>query len=530
MIKEIRQLIKQRTWTPIHRNKVPKTSNGDTRPILKGTWAFKLKRLPDGTPLKFKARYCVRGDLQREGIDYFETYAPVVQWSTVRLLLTLILSNNWTTKQVDYTNVFAQAELKEEVYIEQPRGFVRKDKKDMVLKLLKSLYGLKQAPKTFFDKLKAGLLERGFTQSILDPCLFMKDQMMCVVYVDDTIIAGPDPKAIEDLITSLGVAKEEQRHTFELRDEGEVGDFLGIRIEKGKNNSFVLSQSGLINKVINEASMQDCNSSPTPASTTPLHTDKEGEPFSETWEYPVIVGMLMYLATNSRPDIAFAVHQCARFTHCPKASHATAIKRILRYLQGTKDKGMTLTPSENFDVNCYVDADFAGTWSVEDDQDPVSVKSRSGHLITFMECPLLWYSKMQTQIALSTMEAEYIALSNSMRDLIAIRETIKEILQIVFVNDKSPISPSYSTISRTFKLPTSIVYEDNTACLKFATMPKMSPRTKHIAIPYHLFCSKVVALEIKVVGINTDNQIADQFTKGLPQDKFVRDRKGLMGW
>lgn len=537
MIKEIQQLMKQKTWTPIARSKVPSFSDKKSRPVLKGTWAFKLKRLPDGTPLKFKARYCVRGDLQKEGVDYFETYAPVVQWSTVRLLLTLILSNNWTTKQVDYTNAFAQAELNENVYIEPPKGFARKDKKDMVLKLLKSLYGLKQAPRTFFEKLKEGLLERGFTQSILDPCLFMKNNMMCVVYVDDTIIAGPDPEAIEQLITSLGVAKDEQRHTFELRDEGEVGDFLGIRIEKGKDNSFILSQTGLIKKVLKEASMEECNSSPTPASTTPLFKDKEGDPFDESWDYPVIVGMLMYLATNSRPDIAFAVHQCARFTHSPKSSHATAIKRILRYLQGTKEKGMTLTPSNNFDVHCYVDADFAGTWSVEDDQEPVSVKSRSGHLITFMGCPLLWSSKMQSQIALSTMEAEYIALSNSMRDLIGIREILKEIIREVFDSDTTTLNPTYSTISRTFTksktasiLPKSIVYEDNTACLKFATMPKMSPRTKHIAIPYHFFRSKVEELEIKVIGINTENQVADQFTKGLPQDKFVKDRKALMGW
>ena len=147
---EISQLIKQSAWRPILRSKVPTTSDGKRRSILRGTWAFKLKRLPDGSPSKFKARYCVRVDLQREGIDYFETYAPVLQWSTVRLLLTMILTNRWTTKQVDYTNAFAQADLKEEVYIEQPKGFAHKDKLDMVLKLIKSLYGLKQALKTFF--------------------------------------------------------------------------------------------------------------------------------------------------------------------------------------------------------------------------------------------------------------------------------------------------------------------------------------------------------------------------------------------
>ena len=180
MCVEIKQLISQNTWTPVDRASIPTTSDGKPCPVLKGTWAFKLKRLPDGSPLKFKARYCVRGDMQKEGIDYFETYAPVVQWSTVRLLLTMILSKNWVTKQVDYTNAFAQATLNEQVYIDSPRGFTRKDKANKVLHLIKSLYGLKQAPKTFFDKLKRGLEQRGFTASTLDPCLFMKHNMIVV--------------------------------------------------------------------------------------------------------------------------------------------------------------------------------------------------------------------------------------------------------------------------------------------------------------------------------------------------------------
>ena len=531
MKKEVKQLIKQKTWTAIHRKDVPTTDTGQSRPILRGTWAFKLKRLPDGSPSKFKARYCVRGDLQREGIDYFETYAPVVQWSTVRLLLTLILSNNWTTKQVDYTNAFAQATLNEEVYIESPRGFSRGDGKG-VLKLNNSLYGLKQAPKTFFDKLRDGLLERGFTQSILDPCLFMKKDMICVIYVDDTIIAGPDSVAIDELIKSLGIKKEDQVHSFELRDEGEVGDFLGIRIERGSQGNFELTQTGLIDKVLKESKMSDSKSTvKTPASTTPLGIDKDGDPFNESWEYPVIVGMLMFLAQNTRPDIAYAVHQCARFTHNPKDSHAIAVKRILRYLNGTRTGGMSLRPTGDLQVDCYVDADFAGLWKVEDDQDPLCVKSRSGYLITFMNCPLLWTSKLQTQIALSTMESEYIALSQSMRELIGVREVLKEIYEIVLKDSASFKKVQYTTHAKTFgSLPSSIVHEDNESCLRFATVPKMSPRTKHIALPYHFFRSKVANKEIQVRGIDTNNQLADQFTKGLPQDKFLRDRKILLGW
>ena len=128
MVIEIRQLLKQNTWGSIPRSSLPKDKDGKRKVVLPGTWAFKLKRQPDGTPYKYKARYCVRGDLQKAGVDYFETYAPVVQWSTVRLLLTLVLSKGWCTRQVDYTNAFAQADLKEEIYIEPPRGFQRKDK------------------------------------------------------------------------------------------------------------------------------------------------------------------------------------------------------------------------------------------------------------------------------------------------------------------------------------------------------------------------------------------------------------------
>ena len=142
-----------------------------------------------------------------------------------------MLANNWTTSQVDYTNTFAQADWKEEVYIEPPKGFLRKDKKDLVLRLLKSLYGWKQAPKSFFDKISKGLIERGFENFKLDKCLLMKKDIICAIYVDDTILVGPDAAALEEVIKSLSIAEEEHQYTFELRDEGEVSNFLGIRIE-----------------------------------------------------------------------------------------------------------------------------------------------------------------------------------------------------------------------------------------------------------------------------------------------------------
>jgi hypothetical protein len=146
---EMSGLIRQKTWKAVERSSATN--------IIKSTWAFKCKRLPDRTVLKLKAHFCVRGDLQEEGVDYFETYAPVVAWSTVRMLLTMVLHEGWTTKQVNYTNAFVQAELDEALYVEPPKLFETRSGKDLVLKLLKSLYGLKQAPRTFFEKLREGL-------------------------------------------------------------------------------------------------------------------------------------------------------------------------------------------------------------------------------------------------------------------------------------------------------------------------------------------------------------------------------------
>ena len=173
-----------------------------------------------------------------------------------------------------------------------------------------------------------------------------------------------------------------------MRSENEVNGFLGIRIEKLGSNEYNLTQMGLIQKILAHSNMESCNSAPTPAVTTPLGMDKDGKPFSESWDYASIVGMLMYLGQNTCPDIAFAVHQCARFTHSPKHSHAVGVKRIICYLQGSKTKGMILRPNDSQQANYYVDANFVGLWGVEHDQDPVCVKSRTGCLLTYKNCPL----------------------------------------------------------------------------------------------------------------------------------------------
>jgi hypothetical protein len=193
------------------------------------------------------------------------------------------------------------------------------------------------------------------------------------------------------------------------------------------------------------------------------------------------------------------------------------VKRIVRYLKGTKDKGLFFTPSDKFEVDCYVDADFAGLWRYEDDQDPVSVKSRTGFILIFAGCPLMWASKLQTEIALSTTEAEYIALSQSMRDLLPTRELINEVLQ-------------HLTIDLQGVTTHSTVFEDNQGAIALANAPKMTPRSKHIGIKYHFFREHVKDGTVSIKYVKTEDQIADIFTKGLTVIKFHRLRKMLMGW
>ncbi|MGH3053371.1 MAG: Ty1/Copia family ribonuclease HI, partial [Gaiellaceae bacterium] len=190
----------------------------------------------------------------------------------------------------------------------------------------------------------------------------------------------------------------------------------------------------------------------------------------------------------------------------------------VRYLAKTRTEGLILEPSGTLSVDCHVDADFAGLWKREDDQDPLCVKSRTGYVISIGGCPLTWTSKLQSEIALSTMEAEYIALSQSMRELLPIKRLVKE------MSDKLGNSTPYKI--RTL----STVFEDNTGALGMAKSPKLTPRNRHIAVKYHFFRSHVHDGAIEVVKIDTKEQKADIFTKGLPRETFEVIRRLLMGW
>jgi hypothetical protein len=228
----------------------------------------------------------------------------------------------------------------------------------------------------------------------------------------------------------------------------------------------------------------------------------------------------MYVSANTRCELSFANHQCARFSINPRKQHGTALKRIGRYLLGTKDRGTIIHPTDDLVLNCYADADFAGLFTSSNPEDPKSVKSRTGFVILLGTTPIAWVSKLQSETALSTMESEYIALSQALRVLLPLRELLQEVCQPLGLSAHSKV------------LIRSTIFEDNHACYQLATSdpPRMTPRSKSIAIKYHWFREHLRPGEVEIKPIPSQEQLADVFTKPLSPVNFERMRKQLLGW
>ena len=484
--------------------------------VLPSTWAFKCKRYPDGRVKKFKARFVVRGDCQTEGVDFFETWAPVAQWTTVRTMMVLASKLQLKSAQCDITAAFVHASLppEEEIFVAQPRGLHRGN--NLVLRLNKSLYGLKQAPRHFFSYLGDRLQDYGLTPSEHDPCLFMSRDLIVVVYVDDLLVYSRSDSSIKDFVAKMKDAQ------VDIRLEGTAEGFLGVDVDR-QGSTTTLTQRGLTERIIQALGLDPdmSNKVDTPAlSGVALGRDVDGEPAYGNFNYASVVGMLLYLCGHSRPDIAFAVHQCARYSFQPKRSHELALIRIGRYLKGTPGDGLILKPSEDLRLDCYPDADFAGLWGHEHPQDPHCVRSRTGFLINLSGCPVVWSSKLQSEIALSTMEAEYVALSTSCRSLFPVADLLREIGLCLNL----PVDPASRLHIE--------VHEDNVGALTLGNLEprRMTPRSKHYAVKYHWFRSQLGPRNIVLTKIASKDQLGDIFTKGLPAIQFKTLRKQIMGW
>ena len=516
MKKEISELEGKGVWEVVD----VEEPQSNKQQIVPTTWTLRYKRFPDGTIKKCKARFCMRGDLQ-EGTE--SSYSPVVSFSTVRLFLIITLTLGWKSCSIDFANAFVQAVLQQPVYIHLPRGFTSNaPNKKSCLKLKRSLYGSTYAPLLWYEHLFDYLVHQdGFTQSKHDPCLLMKTDIIIIMYVDDAGIAYKDEKTLDELLLRL------KKNGFDLTKEGTFSEYLGIQYDEDKQTgNITMTQQGLIKKIVSAVGMEECNPNRTPTTKEALSKDPEGAPMSDPWNYRSVVGMLLYLASNTRPDIVYAVSQVARFSHEPKISHATAIKTLVRYLSGTITKGTIFKRPDNLNIKCFVDADFAGLYNADPPEDKSSAKSRTGYIISVGDCYLVSKSQLQTTISLSTAEAEYYALSQAMRAVIPIRELAIEVLSFI------KLPPKFEQMAKSL---TTTILEDNNSALTLATKQQVTNRTKHYLVKWHFFWHHVKTVSnpagtIEVEHVASKDQKADYLTKGLTKDLFENCRRLNQGW
>ncbi|GJW36533.1 retrovirus-related pol polyprotein from transposon TNT 1-94 [Tanacetum coccineum] len=360
-----------------------------------------------------KARLVAKGYAQEEGIDFEESFAPVDRLEAVRIFVAYAAHKSFPIYQMDVKTEFLNAPLKEEVYVAQPDGFVDPNHPDKVYRLRKALYGLKEAPRAWYDELLKFLISKGFTKGIIDPTLFMikygEDILLVQIYVDDIIFGSTNPKFSKRF--------EKLMHgRFEMSLMGEMKFFLGLQIHQSPRGIFI-NQAKYTLEILKKHGMEKGQSIGTPMATKPkLDADLSGEPVDQT-DYRSKIGSLMYL-TSSRPDIVQAVCYCARYQARPTEKHLKEVKRIFRYLRGTIHMGLWYPKGSGFELTAFSDADHAGCLDTR--------KSTSGGIQFLGDKLVSWMSKKQDCTAMSSAEAEYVALSASCAQVMWMRTQLQD--------------------------------------------------------------------------------------------------------
>ncbi len=274
------------------------------------------------------------------------------------------------------------------------------------------------------DKLR----DIGFQQSQVDECVFYRIGIIFIIYIDDGLFFGSH----DDILTFI--IKQLNNAGLDVEDQGHPTDYVGVNIKKSHDVTYKFTQRALIDAIIDDVNIGNSYTKPVPAKVSlQLHAFHVLPKFEGNFNYRSAVGELNYLGQTIRPDILYALYQAAKYSADPRVEHGEAIMYIIKYLKATRHIGIRFKPDPSKGFQCYCDADFAGNWNKEfAPTDPSTAKSRSRWIMFYASCPIIWESKLQSQVALSTTEAEYIAMSMALRDVIPHMELVKEMRERKF--------------------------------------------------------------------------------------------------
>ena len=481
MLEELSAIERNSTWTLMD---LPKH-----RKAIGCRWVFSIKKDAAGEPIRYKARLVAQGFTQVWGEDYNEVYAPVTRSSSFRILLSQAGINKYFIRQFDVTTAFLNGSLKEEIFMEQPPGFSVDGR---VCKLNKSLYGLKQAAKEWYDKLNKVLLSIGFKRSDEDPCMYkyQADQNLCyvIVHVDDFLFGATSDELIEMLAKKIG-------QFFELKDCGEVKHFLGIDIYKEHDGVYAINQETYINQIARELQLENVKPHYYPLDPG-YHQIDDDNYLENNHQYRKIIGMLIYVSTNSRPDIAASVGILSQRVSKPRKIDLTESLRVVKYLITSKQLKLRLSNCCQ-EITAYTDADYAG--------DRTDYKSRSGFTCFVNGGLIEWMSRKQTAFASSSTEAEYYALCETAKEVVY----LKKILAEFDIKTASPVN----------------IFCDNQSTLAMLHGEKFSRTTKHMAVKFHYLKDILERQIINVSYVPTTKNISDLLTKPLPRHSIEKFRK-----
>ncbi len=497
MKSEIGSMYENKVWTLVD---LP-----DDRRAIENKWIFKKKTDANGNVTVYKARLVAKGFRQIQGVDYEETFSPVAKLKSVRIMLAIAAFYDYEIWQMDVKTAFLNGNLKEELYMMQPEGFVDPKGANKVCKLQRSIYGLVQASRSWNIRFNEVIKAFGFIQVYGEACLYKKvsgsSVAFLILYVDDILLMGNNIEMLESIKAYLN-------KSFSMKDLGEAAYILGIKIYRDRSRRLIgLSQSTYLDKILKKFNMENSKKGFLPVlqgmrlSKTQSPTTAADREKMSSVPYASAVGSLMYAMLCTRPDINLAISLVGRYQSDPGMEHWTAVKNILKYLKRTKEMFLVYGGDEELVVKGYVDASF--------DTDPDDSKSQTGYVYVLNGGAVSWCSSKQEVVAASTCEAEYIAASEAAHEGIWMKELITDL----------GVVPSASGPMTLFC--------DNTGAIAIAKEPRFHRKTKHIKRRYNSIQDHVQSGVIDICKVHTDLNIADPLTKPLPRAKHDQHHNAM---